>query len=119
MKTHKCKAKVVKSIRKSFGDLISRKVDETFELPFTTDGLPEEPELKAMHFSENEEVSNWTQHTSSEANRSRFKIKRALKIKRAPTSCHKCGKLMLKKNLKRHCATAHNTITTTAVCCDQ
>ena len=40
MKTHKRKVKIIKSIRKSFGDVISRKVDETSELPFTNDGLP-------------------------------------------------------------------------------
>ena len=33
--------------------------------------------------------------------------------------CHLCGKSMLRKNLKCHCATVHNTITTKAVCCDQ
>ena len=120
MKTHKCRVKAAKWFPEA---AIYPKLANNDELPTVeptshtvNDRVVKEPESEGKTTKFIDELNDFTKANDYIPLDSEPKIKITAS---SLVSCHLCGTLMLKKNVKRHSVTAHNSISTTAVCCDQ
>ena len=120
MITHKCRVKAAKWLPEA---AIYPKLANNDELPTVeptshtvNNRVVKEPESEGKTNKFINELNDFTKANDYIPLDSEPKIKRTAS---SLVSCHLCGNLMLKKNLERQSVTAHNSISTTAVCCDQ
>ena len=120
MRNHTLRMKAVKSLSKAStnsqpnrNEYLSE-IEATYETMINHVVKEPEPEAENSHYIE--EVTDFNQGYDNIHLTSQHTIKRT---PNPPSLCNLCGKSMLRKNLKRHWASAHNYVDTKAVCCDQ